>query len=206
MNIKAAKYLLVTIVKSNPQFFESLIIQWKKSISEKASKIFINEDDMSLLTLSAFSEIETLWDALKKNFHLKEDKNLVSYCYSDFHQEILEYQETIVSQESLLPSSTYLQMRHIEVPLERYKEYLHWRANTIFKYVKQLKTIDSFVAYHSIFSTLPGVMFICGFSCDPKMYNASFNSTAYKGIVQEAGTRFIVDGEKGLYTKIYKAL
>jgi hypothetical protein len=64
--------------------------------------------------------------------------------------------------------------------------------------------ISSFVAYHSLISTEPGIMFLSCFDDNISEYQAGFESPEYKQIIKEAGTNFIAGGERGLYTTIYE--
>lgn len=84
-------------------------------------------------------------------------------------------------------------------------EYRQWREKTIFDVVRNADEVQAFLAYHSVVSGQPGVMFISGFSADPENYNAVFASDRYRQIVQEAGDRYITGGANGLYTRTYRA-
>ncbi len=55
--------------------------------------------------------------------------------------------------------------------------------------VRDNAEIDVFLAYHSLVSSQPGVMFISGFSCRVQDYRAVFESDQYRKIVREAGEK-----------------
>lgn len=204
--VKATKYILVTEVKSTKENFLNCIKYWKELRENELTKFYVNQENFNLIELRAFSNLESASQILLDNKLIYSDKNLLSFFSSDLHQEILEHKEEVITQNSLLPQSKYLQLRHIEVPLAIYDEYQEWRRQTIFNHVKKLNTVESFVAYHSLLSTSPGVMFVCGFSCSIDDYMQGFSNDAYKEIVRQAGDRYIAGGEKGLYTKIYEAI
>jgi len=204
--LKASKYILVTEVKSTKENFLNCVKHWKKLRENELTKFYINQENFNLLELRAFSNLESVSQILLDNKLIYSDKKLLPYLCSDLHQEILEHKEEIIAQDSLLPQSKYLQLRHIEVPLAIFDEYQEWRRQTIFNHVKKLSTVESFTAYHSLLSTSPGVMFICSFSCPTDDYMQGFSNDAYKEIVRQAGDRYIAGGEKGLYTKIYEAI
>ena len=67
-------------------------------------------------------------------------------------------------------------------------------------------TIESFDAYHSLISQIPGVMFISCFNGSVETYLKPFTDDNYKNIVTQAGDSYITGGNEGLYTKIYKKL
>lgn len=85
-------------------------------------------------------------------------------------------------------------------------DYRAWREATIFDVVRSHDEVESFAAYHSLISGVPGVMFVSGFSCPVDRYAAVFSSDRYKTIVQEAGENYITGGTDGLYTRIYSRL
>ena len=49
-------------------------------------------------------------------------------------------------------------------------------------------------------------MFVSSFDTTPQEYEAVFGSPRYQQIVQQAGDRYIVGGDRGLYTTIYQRL
>lgn len=92
----------------------------------------------------------------------------------------------------------------MEVPPIKNAIYRAWREETIFGVVRENPEVEIFLAYHSVISMQPGVMFISGFSCDPVVYQAIFNSEKYQKIVRQAGDTYITGGPGGLYTKVYQ--
>jgi hypothetical protein len=99
------------------------------------------------------------------------------------------------------PAAPGLQVRYIEVPPRSLTGYREWRARTIFPYVRDAATVDGFSAYYSLVSGNPGVYFFSEYSCDRETYLATFDTPAYRGIVSEAGARYIADGVSGLRTE-----
>lgn len=203
---KASKYLLVTEVNAVKESFNDCLAKWTDFSKGEQSRLYTNRSEEAIIELRAFSDLTTLNELLVSSRYERLRKNLTPFLKSDLRQEVLEYKEDVVSQKELLPTSKYLQMRHIEVPLNVYSDYLSWREETIFNHVKKLETVDSFTAYHSILSTAPGVMFVSSFSCDPDQYLAGFMNDAYQEIVRQAGDRYIAGGVGGLYTKLYEAV
>ncbi|MCP5750878.1 hypothetical protein NL359_37760, partial [Klebsiella pneumoniae] len=65
--------------------------------------------------------------------------------------------------------------------------------------------IESFEAFHSLISGVPGVMFISSFNGDKSAYKEAFTNARYQEIIQQAGDNFITGGNDGLYTRIYRA-
>ena len=203
MNI-AAKYLLTTEVSFKKEDRPQLIQIWRKTLPENAN-IYLSKNDNSLLELRTVEDLIQLKKLLNEDFsQLKANTKIL--LQSDFRQNLLSFVEDVIPQITKLPMGDYLQMRYIEVPLCVYDDYKHWRNETIFKHVRNLKNIDSFVAYHSLLSAKPGVMFISSFSGDPEKYLSGFNNPAYQEIVRQAGDRFITGGNNGLYTTMYQKL
>lgn len=123
---------------------------------------------------------------------------------TDFSRQLLTFVEAPKDSTHALPASSYVQLRHVEVPPANFADYRAWRNRTIFDVVRASPQVEVFVAYHSAISTEPGVMFVSGFSGSLEDYAATFNSPRYQQIVREAGDQFITGGDRGLYTKIYK--
>ncbi|MDJ0465894.1 hypothetical protein [Streptomyces sp. H27-C3] len=128
---------------------------------------------------------------------------LAPMAEGDFRRQVLGFIDAPKPADTPLPQTPYVQMRHIEVPPAVYGAYRDWREETIYDVVRSSDEVDVFLAYHSVLSTEPGVMFVSGFSCDPADYNAVFTSPRYQEIVRQAGDRYIAGGERGLYTEIY---
>ncbi len=129
--------------------------------------------------------------------------DFAEYLSGDIRREMLDFVEAPKQCGGMLPDTPYIQLRHVEVKPEEHAAYLKWRGETIFDVVRNSDTVDSFLAYHSVISGQPGVMFVSGFSVDPTTYTAVFSSERYSTIVQQAGDRYITGGTNGLYTKIY---
>ena len=201
--MSATRYLLITKVFSTEHHLQKLATQWKSYINSSAN-IYLNENHNELIELKAINNPQDIFNKEEKTKKYNLINELGSMLNSDFHQELLEFKENVIPQKDILPNNNYLQLRHIEVPIKVIDNYSDWRNETIFQHVKSLKNVDSFVAYHSLFSTLPGVMFICNFSCEPSKYLLGFNNEDYKNIITQAGNKYIAGGKEGLYTKIYK--
>ena len=119
----------------------------------------------------------------------------------DFRRQVVDFVEAPKDTDAPLPSTPYIQLRHVEVKPQMYEAYREWRERTIFDVVRTHDEIEVFLAYHSLLSTEPGVLFLSGFRVDPKEYLAVFASPAYQEIVKQAGDTYITD--RGLYTRIY---
>lgn len=130
-------------------------------------------------------------------------RDFAQYLSGDIRREILNFVEAPKSCAGALPDTPYLQLRHVEVKPEEYSAYRSWRDETIFDVVRKASEVEVFLAYHSLVSGQPGVMFLSGFSVEPETYGAIFASDRYRDIVQQAGDRYITGGTEGLYTKVY---
>ncbi|MNV86891.1 hypothetical protein D3C71_1809580 [compost metagenome] len=97
-----------------------------------------------------------------------------------------------------------MQLRHVEVRPARHAAYRAWREETIFQVVRDNTEVEVFLAYHSLVSSQPGVMFISGFSGSVQDYRAVFENEKYGEIVRQAGDQYITGGPGGLYTRIYQ--
>ncbi|CAH0530002.1 hypothetical protein [Vibrio hippocampi] len=170
------------------------------------ARYFISEDgNNEILELKAINKVEDISN-LEKNligaFTVNKD-----YLSGDIRRELLRFVEAPIASESELPNSEFVQLRHVEVPAERYDDYLEWRDRTIFNVVRgNADKINSFEAYHSLISGQPGVMFVSSFNGNVNEYMRPFNDENYKEIIRQAGDDYITGGDEGLYTRLYRAI
>ena len=197
------------------------VMEWEveEGKLDEAAKIWINSK------VSNFFENSVLYKGLTKNslvvlyevtnfsviqqfVESDEFKQFVNaqakYMQSDFHQSIVGLVEDVIRRKQLIPKTKYMQLRSIEVPLSDIDSYLEWRKRRIFEFVKRNDKVTSFLAFHSVFSTVPGVLFVTEFEGNPDEYRASFLTDEYKQIIKEAGHDHIKSGEQGLQTFEYE--
>ncbi|GHH83787.1 hypothetical protein ACFXKJ_13160 [Kitasatospora indigofera] len=161
-------------------------------------------EDSTLLELAPLAGYEQI-ESLRKDW--RELWDVVGpMAESDFSRQLLHFVEAPKPSADPLPDTAYIQMRHVEVPPTAYRAYRAWREETIFDVVRNAPEVDYFEAYHSVLSSEPGVMFVSGFSCEPKDYTAVFTSPRYQEIVRQAGDSYITGGDRGLYTRLYARL
>lgn len=131
-------------------------------------------------------------------------ERFASHMNADVKRELLSFVEAPKPCAAPLPQTDYVQLRHVEVPPARYAAYRAWREQTIFQVVKDNAAVEVFLAYHSLVSSQPGVMFISGFSGAVQDYKAVFENDRYREIVRQAGDKYITGGAGGLYTRFYQ--
>ena len=131
-------------------------------------------------------------------------ERFASHMSADVKRELLTYVEAPKPCVAPLPTTDYVQLRHVEVPPARQADYRAWREQTIFQVVRDNAEVEVFLAYHSLVSSQPGVMFFSGFSGPLPAYKAVFENDHYREIVRQAGDQYITGGPGGLYTRIYQ--
>ncbi|MFZ6047787.1 hypothetical protein ACFW0H_16895 [Pseudomonas sp. CR3202] len=162
---------------------------------------YIDLDRTELLQIRAYEDISS-FSAAKDE--LREDvERLKKHMVSDVVRELLEFVEAPKPCASRVPQTDFVQLRHIDVPPSKSSDYRRWRANTIFPEVMKSPAVEVFLAYHSIVSGQPGVMFLAGFSGDPIEYQSVYETERYREIVRQAGSEYISGGVGGLYTRTY---
>ena len=168
---------------------------------DSKTRYLIDVEQQEILQLRAYKDLENFADNIT---NLDNDwQRFSGVMVGDIRRELLQYVEAPKPTDSLLPDTDYIQLRHVEVLPQRMQAYRRWREETIFDVVRRNDEVDTFLAYHSLISGQPGVMFIAGFSGDPAAYQQVFSSSRYKDIVQQAGTSYITGGNDGLYTRLY---
>lgn len=138
----------------------------------------------------------------RKEFHARMEPLMET----DWRQQVLGHVEAVKPWAGTLPRSRKLQVRYIEVPQALKAEYLEWRRSTIFAAVRDAPEVETFVAYQTLLSTSPGVIFFSGFSGDSELYmDRAFRTPRYQQIIRDAGSRYIAGGDSGLSTEIFVA-
>jgi len=168
----------------------------------EATRYLVDAERTEILQLRAF---DGLGDFAAGAAALSEDwERFAEHMTGDVRRELLTLVETPKPISTPLPQTDFVQLRHVEVPPSRMSAYRAWRDETIFAVVRESVEVEIFLAYHSIVSGQPGVMFIAGFSGDPERYRAVFDSDRYRDIVRQAGDSYITGGTDGLYTRLYE--
>lgn len=173
--------------------------------TESTRYYFCEEQGVNeLLELRSFNDIKELsWVEEEIGSMFYQFADVIS---ADIRRELLKFVESPIDSKKNLPETQYIQLRHVEVPAHNYQQYRQWRDETIFNVVRDNKDkIESFEAFHSLISGVPGVMFISAFNGDKETYKEAFTNACYQEIIQQAGDNYITGGNEGLYTRIYRA-
>ncbi|MDN3260899.1 hypothetical protein QWJ26_13975 [Streptomyces sp. CSDS2] len=146
-------------------------------------------DDLTALE----DDARTLWDAV------------APALAGDFRRQLHGFVEAPKDCADALPWTPYVQLRRVEVKPPVLDAYREWRERTIFETVRNAPESEAFLAYHSLLSTEPGVLFVAGFSVPPARHNGVFRTPAYDAILAEVREKYIVTqgGDRGLHTKTY---
>lgn len=174
----------------------------KALTKEDGSRILADLNKEEVIELRTINN-NTTTDELASKL-IPEAQNLSKYIIGDINRELLSLVEAPKNVSTLLPETPYIQLRHVEVKPDAMENYRRWREETIFDVVNNAEDIEVFLAYHSVISGQPGVMFVSGFSANPEKYNKIFSSERYRSIVTQAGDNYITGGTNGLYTKTYQ--
>lgn len=201
----SATLLILNEVGVAPGRTDEVLARWSE-LNEKeplaGRTLFRGADGANVLEVTPVEDYSEL-DALSVGWRRLWDTVAVDLV-SDFRRQLLEFVEAPKDTADPLPLTQYVQLRYIEVKPKEYAVYREWRERTIFDVVRRADPVIAFLAYHTLLSTRPGVMFVTGFDCEPAEYQRVFTSAEYQDIVRQAGDRFIVGGESGLYTRVYK--
>lgn len=203
----AAEYLLVSYYK--PTFNNATeirdILREINEESELQHVCYINEDNSLLVEIIGLDKPTNPLDVVTKHDSTPAYKKLMALLDRDIEREILELKETVKAQETFLPQNEYIQLRYIEVPLNKLNDYHDWREGTIFSYARDIEQLNSFESYHSHVSREPGVKFLLAFDCKPAVIQELFTNDQYKTIIEDAG-KYIVGGSGSLFTRFFKKM
>ena len=131
------------------------------------------------------------------------ERGVIPWLAGEWRHEILTHVEDVVPGPGAISTAPMVEMRHIEVPPPVYAEYRGWRERTIYPAVRGRPEIGDFRSYQSVLSSSPGVMFIVGFFEEPERYREVYRTPEYRGVLEEAGNRYIAQGLAGLLCKTY---
>lgn len=199
-----APLLMITEVDIRDGAIDRATANWSRLRSETGAEgvLYRSAAGDALMELTALTDLAGL-AKLTEPFDRQFDE-MAPFVTGDFRRQVLCFVEAPKSTDDTIPSTRYVQLRHIEVPPAVFADYRAWREKTIFDVVRRADEVKVFLAYHSLLSTEPGVMFVSGFDVDPDRYSAVFTTPEYQDIVRQAGTNYIAGGERGLYTTIYE--
>lgn len=207
-----ATMVLVTEITPQPSHVESVARTWagyaapvaarQRTVYQSLDNTGLN--DTRLMELLAFDRLDDL-PALAEAWAAPMAE-LAPWLAADWRRQVLTYVESVKPTDDPLPRTPYVQMRHVEVKPPVHKDYRAWRERTIYQVVRRSAEVETFLAYHSVLSTEPGVMFISGFSVAPEDYQKVFATEEYGEIVRQAGDTYITGGTGGLYTRIYRRI
>ncbi|MHC1685282.1 MAG: hypothetical protein AB6733_20480 [Clostridiaceae bacterium] len=197
LNTKKGSYLVVMEWEYMKGSEEKVASIWNQSEAKKlmpSSVLYkaIKKDTFVIIySVKDFLEIQ----AFVESNEYKDFVNAIAeYTNSDIHQDIHGFVDAVLPRENYVPQTKYMQLRQIEVPLSGIDEYLEWRKGTIFKYVQKNDKVTSFLAFHSVLSSTPGVLFVTEFEGNPDEYRNSFLTPEYQVIIKEAGHDHIKGG------------
>lgn len=199
-----APFVVVTKWEVDSANFDEHVHSWNNSAAKKllpTSVLYKGLEKQELVLLYVVNTFEEIEKFVTSNEFREFVTQIAETTLSDIHQEVVALVKQIRPRDNLLPTTKYMQLRSIEVPLQGMGDYLDWREKTIFEFVKKNEKLDSFVVFHSLFSSSPGVLFITEFSGDPIEYRNSFLTPEYQKIIKEAGHDHI---KGGLYTLEYE--
>lgn len=199
----SSKYVLLSRLPLKIDISEKYFYSLKNSGSTRYN--FCEEQGVNeLLELRGFhniKEISLVEEEMESMFY-----RFSEHLSADIRRELLKFVESPINSKKDLPETNYIQLRHVEVPAHSYQKYRFWRDESIFNVVKDNNDkIESFEAFHSLISGVPGVMFISSFNGDKGDYEEIFTNPRYQEIIKQAGDNYITGGNNGLYTCMYRA-
>ncbi|MEU3711219.1 hypothetical protein [Streptomyces catenulae] len=195
--------LLVTEVPVAQETAQEALAVWQdhhRAAGDRGSVLYRSTETPTVLELTPLTGLADLAARADRWGELRTA--LAPLATGDVRRQVLEFVGAPKPTAGELPETPYIQLRHVEVKPPVHEEYLSWREGTIFAEVRKSERIEAFLAYHSLLSTEPGVMFVAGFSCPPQEYLPTFASARYAEIARQAHPRFVTD--EGLYTRIYR--
>lgn len=197
-------YMLINEFAVKEEAIERSIKSWKKLYRNEHGRVLYKRDDGSrLLEIVLLARPASIEDELSSTLRQSYQELIKPDMLTDWRMQLLALKNKVNDNGELLPNTPYLQLRYIEVPLSVYDEYFQWRRPTIFEYVERFSQIEYFMAYHSVLSTKPGVMFLSGFSGDVEEYLNIFKEDEFQAISNEAKSKYIHGGDQGLSTLMY---
>jgi hypothetical protein len=204
LSIQKGPYLVVNewdYVEGTAAESENIWYTSKAKKINSSAVLYKSVDRSKLVLLYQVDNLQELQDFLESDEYKRFTEDLTPFMASDFHQGVYGLHDTVKSRKQFVPTTPFMQLRSIEVPLSGINDYLEWRKGTIFEFVKRNPLVESFLAFHSFFSSDPGVLFVAEFNEDPVAFKESFLTPEYQVIIKEAGHDHI---KGGLHTYEYQ--
>jgi hypothetical protein len=155
----------------------------------------------TVMELTAFESLGALAGVIAAR--ADAERSVTTHLKGEWRHEILCYADAFRETSNTITPAPMIEMRHIEVPPPVYCEYRDWRERTLYAALRDRPEIDDFSAYQSVLSTRPGVTFIVGFSQEPAIYRAAYQTPLYRDILRQANARYIASGQNGLQCQIF---
>jgi hypothetical protein len=193
--------LLVTEVPVDPASIDDVVRVWSQQLPS-GGRLYTGVEAPTVLELTPIADLARIDDLAPTWTDLT--KAITPMLTGDVRRQVLSFVEAPKPVDGELPTTPYVQLRHVEVRPPVLEEYRTWRDGTIFDVVRTTPEVEAFLAYHSVLSTEPGVMFVAGFSCPPEEYLPAFSSERYAEISRFAHGRYVT--ETGLYTRVYRSV
>ncbi|MFJ1751576.1 hypothetical protein [Kitasatospora sp. NPDC088134] len=202
----SAQLLLVTQVPVQADAADQAVKAWQRLNAEHGAvaQLYRSTERGTLLELRALDGLDQV-PALHAEW-AAQWQALAPYLAGDFRRQLQEFVEAPKPTALALPDNPFVQLRRVEVKPPVIADYLAWRDRTIFEVVRGAEESETFLAYHSLLSTEPGVLFVAGFSVEPAVHNAVFRTPHYEEILVQARENYIVTdtgGDAGLFLETY---
>ncbi|WP_354641717.1 hypothetical protein [Kitasatospora camelliae] len=199
----SANLLLVTEVNVRPEALDQAAKAWAELTAGSPAQLYRSLEDSALLELrplDSLTDLAALHEEWQQLFTAT-----APHLAGDFRRQVQEFVEAPKDTDLALPDTAHVQLRRVEVKPPVLADYRAWRDRTIFETVRNAPESEVFLAYHSLLSTEPGVLFVAGFSGDPAVHNAVFRTPEYEAILVQARDNYIVPqgGDRGLFLKTY---
>lgn len=197
----ASRLIMISRFPTTPEHKDALCEKLSQSSQGRILKSLSSPEVIEILPLPEGSSLLDLVNMAPPVGDTEIGKMMVA----DVRREVLDFVEAPKDCSDPIPQTRFIQLRHVEVMPSMMSAYRKWREETIFDVVRGNDAAEIFLAYHSVISGVPGVMFVAGFDAPVETYNADFTSERYKDIVQQAGDTYITGGTDGLYTEFYES-
>jgi hypothetical protein len=199
-------YVMIAKAYIKNEAWEKAKLLWENNYLQAnySRVVYERAEEYALLEIIALPDMDDMANIIRNRHDFIN--NAKQFMRSDWHITVLQYMEDLKPTVKPVPTSHFIELRHIEVPLSIYEEYKQWREKTIYRVLKPKKEIEVFSYYHTILGEKPGVYFIVGFSTDIPSYTGVYQEPEYQEILRQAGQNYITGGLAGLSTEIYKKL
>jgi hypothetical protein len=203
--LNQARHLLLNYMKLDANAADevaSLLTLARPTDSRLPRSIYQHEAGDRLLELVALPDLGALGPLMSDPAWLEIERSVRPRLAVDFRRQVhtLRY---CARQSSTLPTAASLQLTRMEVAPKLTQSHQALREQMLYPHAEKSSVVESFLAFDSLISTEPGVLYLTGFSCEKSRFVEEFATGRQREFLTEVALRFVIGGEAAIHSSLW---